>query len=82
MTGSALQLNVLRKEMNLYEATNKLPRNLCLMKKALLTVTPVTAEVERSFSTSGRFISRLRSRLGDRTIDALQFLKGHYSNTC
>ena len=73
-------LSLLRKEMNLFEATKKLPESLRLVKDALETVSPTTVEVERSFSTSGNFVSKIRNRLGDKTIDTLQFLKGYYSD--
>ena len=37
----------------------------------LLSIPPTSVEAERAFSASGLICSRLRTRLGDETLDAL-----------
>ena len=39
----------------------------------LLTVPPTSVEAERAFSAAGLFVTKLRSRLGDQSIDTLFF---------
>ena len=41
---------------------------------------PSSIESERAFSVTGNFVTKLRTNLGDDTIDALVFLKSHYRN--
>lgn len=45
---------------------------------ALKTIPPSSIESERAFSVTGQFITKLRTGLGDDSIDALVFLKTHY----
>jgi hypothetical protein len=47
--------------------------------KALKTFPPTSIEAERAFSSAGIFITKLRNRLSQTTIDALMFLK-HFFN--
>mgnify|MGYP002621116531 CR=1 FL=1 len=44
----------------------------------LMSVVPTSVEAERVFSTVGNIVTKLRTRLGDRTVDALTFLKCYY----
>ena len=44
-------------------------------------IVPTSVESERVFSTVGNIVTKVRSRLGDDTVDALCFLKCHYRNT-
>ncbi len=65
------------KEMNVYEATGKRTENLTLLFNALSTIPPTSIESERAFSALGLFITKIRTRLSDKSIDHLCFLK-HY----
>ena len=70
----------LRKEMSLYEATHSLTPNLKMLLDALIKIRPTSTQNERNFSTSGIFVTKQRSRLSDRAINALCFLKFHFKN--
>lgn len=65
------------KEMGVYEATGKRTDNLTLLFNALSTIPPTSIESERAFSAVGLFITKIRTRLEDKSIDHLCFLK-HY----
>jgi hypothetical protein len=70
----------LKKEMSLYEITCTLTPNLKMLLDALITIRPTSAQSERNISTSGIFVSKQRSRLSDRAINALYVLKYHFNN--
>ena len=55
----------------------QMARSECLEKvyKALLTVKPTSVEAERAFSTSGSFVTKIRSRMSDACLSALVSLK-------
>ena len=46
--------------------------------RSLLTIPPTSVESERAFSATGLFVTKIRSRLGDYTIDTLVFLRDYY----
>lgn len=46
----------------------------------LMTIKPTSVESERAFSAAGLFATKIRSRLGDETLDALCFLKSYFKN--
>jgi hypothetical protein len=47
----------------------------------LITIPPTSVEAERAFSAAGLICNKLRSRLGDATVDTLAFLKAYYRDT-
>lgn len=71
-------LNVIKKEMSLFE--NGGLRGLYLQKcyEYLLTVPPTSVEAERAFSSAVTFATKLRSRLSDSTLDTLVFLRAYF----
>ncbi|XP_023230454.1 uncharacterized protein LOC111641584 [Centruroides sculpturatus] len=70
----------LENEIEIFEATGEKTHNICLLLNALKTIPPTSIESERAFSAAGLFITKLRTRLSDRSIDHLCFLKSHYKN--
>ena len=64
--------------MKLLEATEKRPGKLEQLFKALLSIPPTSVEAERAFSAAGLFTTKLRSRLSDKPINALCFLRSHH----
>ena len=64
--------------MKLLEATGKRPSKMKQLFKALLTIPPTSVEPERVFSAAGLFARKLRSRLSDKSVSALSFLRSHY----
>ena len=75
-------LTSIKKEMNFYEScSNKnKPEKLEILDKALLTIKPTSVEPERAFSIMGYFLTRLRNRMSDETLDAMVFLRQYYKN--
>ena len=49
--------------------------------EALKTIPPSSIESERAFSITGQFITKLRTQLGDDSIDSLVYLKSHYKKS-
>ena len=58
----------------LVQGATALPPMLDMLDKALMTVQPTSVEAERAFSVAGRFLTKLRNRMGDDTLDTLVFL--------
>ena len=78
-SGQVNQLQtVIKQKMKLLEATEKRPRKLEQLFKALLTIPPRSVEAKRTFSAAGLFATKLRSRISDKSISALSFLRNHY----
>ena len=69
---------VIKQEMNLFEATRKRPTKLALLFNALLSILPKSVEVERAFFAAGLFVTKMRSRLSDKSLNALTFLRSYY----
>ena len=65
----------IKREMSIYESTGV--RTNEKMYKALLTIPPTSVEAERAFSALGFFVTKLRTRLKDNTIDNLCFLRAY-----
>ena len=70
-----VSFQVVKKEMRLYEVTNTKPKNLEKLYAALKIIKPTSVEAERAFSALASFVSKIRNRLNDNTIDALLFLR-------
>ena len=66
---------VIRQEMSLFEGGGGRGRILQLVYDYLLTVAPTSVESERAFSAAGVVCSKLRTRLGDETLDSLCMLR-------
>ena len=70
-TGRTINLKTVQKELDLFDATGeRTPRMLKIMR-AIETIPPTSVEAERAFSTAGLFITKLRTRLNNRSVDAL-----------
>uniref|UniRef100_A0A2A4J3N7 BED-type domain-containing protein n=2 Tax=Heliothis virescens TaxID=7102 RepID=A0A2A4J3N7_HELVI len=73
-----IETNV-RIEMALFENGGDRGRHLSKAFDHLLTIPPTSVEPERIFSSAGLICNKIRSRLGDVTLDALIFLRTHYN---
>ena len=63
---------LVEKEMQLYKINpNERPKYLELLFKALKTIKPTCVEPERAFSAMGFFVTKIRNRMSDKTLDAL-----------
>ena len=67
--------------MKLLEATGKRPSKLEQLFKALLTIPLTSVEAEQAFSAAGLIATKLRSRLSDKSVSALRFLRSHFKKT-
>ena len=54
-----VESSIVKKEMSLFEATEKRPENLQKLFNALLTIKPTSVEPERAFSAMGLFATKL-----------------------
>ncbi len=68
-------LESIKTEMHAFVSTDKRPPCLQKVYDALMTMPPTSVAVERSFSTSNMFVSKLRCQLNDDTINNLMFLR-------
>ncbi|CAG4959043.1 unnamed protein product [Colias eurytheme] len=66
-------------KMALFENGGDRGRHLSMDYDYLLTVTPINVEPERIFSATGLLCSKIGSRLGDKTLDSLIFLRACYN---
>jgi len=67
-----------KKEMTLFEANKSRGFHLELAYKYMKTIRPTSVESERVFSASGYFCNKIRSRLGNTTLDELSFLRTYF----
>ena len=70
--------NAIKAELALHDSTGRRGSALQTVYSHLLTVSPTSVEAERAFSVAGTFTTKLRSRLGDTSIDSLCFLRAFY----
>jgi len=77
-TNSKELLKVIRQEMTLFENGGTRGRYLQLAYDYIMSIPPTSVEAERAFSAAGIVCSRLRTRLGDETLDSLCFLRSYF----
>ena len=70
----------MQSEFQAYKGVNELPPMLRLLDKAVQTIQPTSVEAERAFSTAGLFLTKIRTRMGDDTLNMLQFLKSRLTS--
>ena len=70
-TTPMLNKRMVQKECEVFEASGRRPANIQHLYEALLTIQPTSVEAERAFSACGLFVTKLRSRLHDSTVDML-----------
>ena len=68
----------LKSEFMLFKNTGKRKENLQKLYDALLCIKPTSTDVERVFSICTNFCTKIRSRLSDKSLQALVFLKFYY----
>jgi hypothetical protein len=66
------------KEFVVFGATGARTPNLELLYNAMLTIPPTSVESERAFSAAGLFVTKLRCRLSDKSVNSLCVLRAHY----
>lgn len=70
----------LKKDFDLYTSSGKRTPNLELLYNALRSIRCTSTESERTFSVSGNFATKIRSRLSDKSLSSLVFLKYYFKN--
>ena len=69
---------IIKKEISLWETTGSRGVWLKNAYDALLSIQPTSVEAERAFSAAGYLCSKIRSRMGDKTLDTLCFLRYYF----
>ncbi|GFU40854.1 hypothetical protein TNCV_2466561 [Trichonephila clavipes] len=57
----------MKQEMHLFDSTENSSPNIIKLCRALKTIPPMSIEAERAFSAAGLFVTKLRTRLSDKT---------------
>jgi hypothetical protein len=73
-------VKIIRKELNLFENGGTRGHHLELAYKYLMSIPPICIESEHAFSAAAYIGNKLRSRLGDETLDVLLFLRSYFQN--
>lgn len=68
----------LKQEFNIFKLTGNKTENVILLQNALKTIRPTSTESERTFSLANNFCTKIRSKLSDKSLNALVFLKSHF----
>lgn len=71
--------NSFKNDLNVLKNSGQQSPNIKRLIAALNTIKPTSTQNERNFSTSGNTVSLKRSRLSDKSIDCLCFLKYHFN---
>lgn len=69
---------VLKHEFSAFEVSKKRSATLEKLFVALCTIPATSVESERAFSAVGLFVTKLRSSLGDKSIDSLLTLRSYF----
>lgn len=70
----------MRNEFTYLETEGIRGKYLTMLFEALSTVRPTSVDAERAFSVSGNFATKIRSRMGDNTLNMLCVLKSYFCN--
>lgn len=71
---------IVKQELQLFDSTTNRSSNIDKLAQALKTIPPSSVEAERAFSSAGLFITKLRTKLSDKSIDCLCFLRTYLQN--
>lgn len=77
---AATQLQHIEEEMALASKTGELTAKLAKLHQGVLSIPASSIESERAFSIATRFVTKIRSRLGDVTLDNFAFAKSKLKN--
>ena len=65
-------------ELSRYEQLGEMSASMEQLCEAIKSIRVSSVEAERVFSVSGCVVTKIRTRLGDETVDNLVFLKKYY----
>jgi hypothetical protein len=77
---AATQLQHIEEEMALASKTGELTAKLAKLHQGVLSIPAASIESERAFSIASRFVTKIRSRLGDATLDNFAYAKSKLKN--
>ena len=69
---------IINKEMQLFEATEKRRKNLKNLYSSFLTIRPTSVEAERAFSAMGLFATKITNRRNNDTLNAIIVMRQFY----
>ena len=72
------ETDIFTKEFNLHVSGRERTRTLKQTYEALLVVPPTSYEAEDIFSAPGLYLTKIRCRMSDSTLDMLMFLKFYF----
>jgi hypothetical protein len=72
------EFRFLHKEFNLFETSGVRKKFLDMLLSALRTIQPTSTASERVFSEAGNFMTKIRSRMKFRVLNALVFFKYYF----
>ena len=67
----------IKTEFTVFQASGVRLRGRCLQSAYLLSVPPASVEAERAFSAAGLLCTKIRSRMSEKSLDALCFLRSY-----
>lgn len=70
--------NVIKKELAIFEVEGNRGKNLDRCYDSLNSIPPTSVESERVFSGCGKIATKIRSRLSDKSLDILCFLRSYF----
>ena len=65
-------------EFEIVDATGEKTANITKIPAALESIPPTSVEAERDYSAVGLFITRLRIRLSDKSVNCLSLLRAYF----
>lgn len=71
---------LLKTEIKILSDGGSRGENLQNIYELLLNIKPTSVESERAFSAAGLICTKIRSKLGDSSLDALCFLRSYFLN--
>lgn len=71
---------MVKKEMSLFEGGGTRGMYMQMAYNSLLTIPPSSVESERAFSAAGILCSRLRTRMSDKVLDDILFMRSYFKS--
>ncbi|GFY08829.1 uncharacterized protein TNCV_4660221 [Trichonephila clavipes] len=69
---------IMKQEMQLLDSTENPSPNFIKLCEALKTIPSTSVEAERAFSAAGLFVIKLITRLSDKSVNCICFLKSYF----
>lgn len=73
-------MQIIKKELDYFQHEKVKGKYIQMAFDYLITIRPTSVECERAFSSAGLFCTKIRSLLGDESLDKLCFLRAYFLN--